>query len=119
MNPSLHPQPPAARTRRPRRRGRARGGRLRHGTFVLFAWTAARVLRRPMAERTWRGTLLGFIPYDFRLPTLARLKEAFWNPADHHLLTPRPLGVGWAINFYELKRRLGATIRPPAPQPAA
>lgn len=88
---------------------------LRVVLFAVTAWAVIEQLRRPPAERTWRGTLLGFVPYDFRLPTLARLKEAFWNPADHRLLTPRPLGIGWAVNFYELWRRVGTGFLPPPP----
>ena len=26
-------------------------------------------LRKPPEDRTWNGRLLGFVPYDFRLPT--------------------------------------------------
>ena len=39
------------------------------------------------------------IPYDFNVPTVERLREAYWNPADSSILTDRPLGVGWAVNF--------------------
>ena len=73
---------------------------------VLLVATLAKELRKPKAERTWHGKVLGFVPYDFRPPTLERLKASFWNPADRHILTGRPMGVGWAINFYEVGRRL-------------
>jgi hypothetical protein len=55
-----------------------------------------------------QGTFLG-IPYDWRWPTRKILKEKFWNKADRRLFTPKVLGWGWGINFYELlrdKRRL-------------
>jgi hypothetical protein len=64
-------------------------------------------LRKPPAERTWHGRLLGFVPYDFRLPSIESLREAYWNPHSPRIFTPRPLGVGWAINIPTLLRRLG------------
>ena len=35
-------------------------------------------LEKPEEERTWHGKV-GFIPYDFRLPTIERIKEGYWN----------------------------------------
>jgi hypothetical protein len=64
-------------------------------------------LRKPPEERTWNGKLLGVIPYDFRLPTLEGLRQAYWNPRSPKVFTPRPLGVGWAINIPTAMRRLG------------
>ena len=64
-------------------------------------------LRKPPAERTWHGRLLGVIPYDFRLPSLASLRDAYWNPRSPRIFTDRPLGVGWAINIPTALRRLG------------
>jgi hypothetical protein len=64
-------------------------------------------LRKPPEQRTWNGKLLGFVPYDFRLPTLDGLRRAYWNPASPKVLTDRPLGVGWAVNIPTLLRRLG------------
>jgi hypothetical protein len=39
----------------------------------------------------------GFVPYDFRRPTVARLRERMWNP-QAPLVTPRAFGVGWTVN---------------------
>ena len=64
-------------------------------------------LRKPPEQRTWNGKLLGVIPYDFRLPTIERLRAAYWNPASPKVFTARPLGVGWAVNIPTLLRRLG------------
>ena len=55
-------------------------------------------LRTPSEERTWHGVVAGFVPYDFRVPTVARLRERIWAPEDEHLLTPHPFGVGWTLN---------------------
>lgn len=47
------------------------------------------------------------IPYDFRLPTLAVIKERFWNPEDSRIFTPHVFGWGWSINFYQVLKKLG------------
>jgi hypothetical protein len=64
-------------------------------------------LRKPPEQRTWNGKLLGFVPYDFRLPSLEQLRSAYWNPHSPKIFTARPLGVGWAVNIPTLLRRLG------------
>ena len=63
-------------------------------------------LEKPKNEREWHGKVVGFMPYDFRLPTGERLKEAYWNPYDSRILTPDVFGIGWAINFYALLERM-------------
>ena len=50
------------------------------------------------------GKLAG-IPYDFRRPTLSRLKERIWNPADPRISTPRVYGIGWEINLPTLREK--------------
>ena len=52
------------------------------------------------------GTFLK-IPYDFRIPTRARLKCRLWNSRDDRIFTPNIFGVGWSINFYQVADRLG------------
>ncbi|MGI8657883.1 MAG: hypothetical protein ACR2K4_03820 [Candidatus Limnocylindria bacterium] len=64
-------------------------------------------LRKPREQRTWNGRVLGFVPYDFRLPSLEGLRAAYWNPKSPKIFTPRPLGIGWAVNIPTLLRRLG------------
>ncbi len=64
-------------------------------------------LRKPKADRTWNGRLLGVVPYDFRLPSLESVRSAYWNPKSPKIFTPRPLGVGWAVNIPTLLRRMG------------
>jgi hypothetical protein len=84
----------------------------------LIAAAVYRELQKPPDERTWHGRVGGFVSYDFRPPTLERLREAYWNPAEPRIFTDRVLGIGWAINFYsllqvlsELIAKLQATIR--------
>jgi Family of unknown function (DUF5808) len=58
-------------------------------------------LSRPPEERTWHGDIAG-IPYDFRIPTVEKMRTAMWNPNDARLLVPQAFGVGWTVNFYRL-----------------
>lgn len=50
------------------------------------------------------GRMLG-VPYDFRMPTLGRIKERMWNPDDPRVLTPRVFGAGWTINLATLREK--------------
>lgn len=60
-------------------------------------------LRKPASERSWHGQVAGFVPYDFRKPTVERFRESYWNEAGP-ILSPRPIGVGWVPNFGAMKR---------------
>jgi hypothetical protein len=77
---------------------------LRIAGFVLMAVAVIKELRTPADQRTWHGELLGFVPYDLRRPTVQRLRDAWWNPDDDRLFTPRAFGVGWALNLARLRR---------------
>jgi hypothetical protein len=44
-----------------------------------------------------------FVPYDFRMPTVERIRSAYWNP-DAPLLTSKAFGVGWAVNLGAIKK---------------
>lgn len=56
------------------------------------------------------GTFLG-IPYDWRPPTWARIKERMWNRDDPRILTPQAFGWGWSVNLYQVLRRVGLVGR--------
>lgn len=64
-------------------------------------------LDKPAEERAWHGAIAGVIPYDFRLPTPDRLRQAWWNPDDERIFTPQPFGVGWSINLGRIAWLLG------------
>ena len=64
-------------------------------------------LEKPEEERKWHGKVAGFIPYDFRIPTAEKLKEAYWNAYERRVFIPAVFGIGWAINFYTLLENLG------------
>ena len=73
-------------------------------TLLLGAYVATAIreqLNRPPEERTWHGKLFG-IPYDFRPPTIERLRDAFWNKNTAQVVVPQPFGVGWTLNLYPL-----------------
>jgi hypothetical protein len=65
-------------------------------------------LAKPEAERTWHGRVIGLVPYDFRPPTLERIRDAYWNPASDRLFSDRVFGVGWAVNLHRAKTLLEA-----------
>ena len=81
--------------------------RLIQATVMALALAAVcQELEKPKEERKWHGTVAGFVPYDFRIPTLEKFKEAYWNPFESRIFSPEVLGIGWAINFYALLERL-------------
>jgi len=59
----------------------------------------AQELRKPPESRTWHGTVAGFVPYDFRPPTGARIRERMWAPQEPRILVPHVFGVGWTLNL--------------------
>ena len=76
-------------------------------TLALAAIAGAlyREMRLPPEERTWHGTLLGFVPYDFRVPSPTKLLKAWWNPGSERLIGDAPFGVGWSVNVAALAGR--------------
>lgn len=65
--------------------------------IVLAVAAVVRELRLPPDQRTWHGSVARVVPYDFRRPTLTRIREANWNP-DGKLVNARAFGVGWTLN---------------------
>lgn len=66
-------------------------------------------LGRAPADRDWHGHALG-VPYDFRMPTAGRVRRRLWNPDDERVFVPHVWGIGWTVNLYQLRRRLGLLI---------
>ena len=80
-------------------------------TVRTLAWAALiaaiyQELRKPPAERTWHGKVGGVIPYDFRIPTVERVRTAYWDPDSERIFTDKVIGVGWAVNIPVLIRKL-------------
>lgn len=63
-------------------------------------------MEKPPEKRTWHGSV-ACIPYDFRLPTIEKLKDTYWNPYETRIFTPAVFGLGWGINFRALLEGLG------------
>lgn len=88
-----------------------RGGRRprRLGRLVGLGLAAAAVVterRKPPEEREWHGRLGGIVPYDFRRPTMERVKASLWDPESSRLVTPQVFGVGWTLNVGRVVRLL-------------
>lgn len=70
--------------------------------LALAVTAVVKELRTPPEERTWHGVVAGFVPYEFRVPTVERIKERVWDPEGEHLLNPHVFGVGWTLNVGKL-----------------
>jgi hypothetical protein len=82
-----------------RREAGALGWLLRTAIVGTVIGAIYKELQLPPEKRTWHGRLLGFVPYDFRLPTPRRIVSAWWNPGTDRLFSDQPFGVGWAVNL--------------------
>ena len=71
-------------------------------TFALAVVAVVKELRTPKDEREWNGVVVGFVPYDFRVPTAERIMERIWDPDGSRLINPRVFGVGWTLNIGKL-----------------
>ncbi len=80
------------------RRGRRGNLPLRALAIAFTVAAIVKELRLPSEERTWHGSVATFVPYDFRKPTFARVRERLWSPESHVLLAPTIFGVGWTFN---------------------
>ena len=83
------------------------------GLRKLIKWTAialaamaiAEQLRRPSEDRTWEGTVVGFVPYDFRLlDDRASAKPLAEPRSQARLSRRRTFGVGLHDYFAQLVR---------------
>ncbi len=82
----------------------------RFGKLLSIALVIAvlrKEMNKPADQRTWSGEVAGFVPYEFRIPNLERIKASWWNPDQDRILTPMVWGIGWSINVGRLARMLG------------
>lgn len=77
--------------------------------FTIAAAFAATAIHAYRARKSY-GSFCG-IPFDFRVPTIGRIRERMWNPDDPRVITPTAFGAGWSINLYQAGRDMGL-IRP-------
>jgi hypothetical protein len=60
------------------------------------------------------------VPYDFRPPSVDKLRRSAWDPENPQTVVPLAFGVGWSVNL----ARLATFVQPPQgpaaePAPAA
>lgn len=92
-------------TGQPARRRLSAGNALKLIAAALTIAAVVRELRLPKEERTWHGVVAGFVPYDFRKPTIERIKHTVWDPGGP-LLVDRAFGVGWTVNLGAVVARI-------------
>jgi hypothetical protein len=83
---------------------------VRTAIWLAFFGAIYQELKKPAAERTWHGKVAGIVPYDFRLPDLQRVKEAYWAPDSDVLFTEKVVGVGWSVNLPVAIRKLSEIV---------
>ena len=91
-------------------------GLLRTAIWLAFFGALYQELKKPAEERTWHGKVAGVVPYDFRVPDLQRLKQAYWDPDSDVLFTEKVVGVGWSVNLPVAIRKLSLIARQYASQ---
>ena len=79
---------------------------LRTAIWLAFFGALYQELKKPVEERTWHGKVAGVVPYDFRVPDLQRIKQAYWDPSSDVLFTEKVIGVGWSVNLPVAFRKL-------------
>jgi Family of unknown function (DUF5808) len=84
-------------------------------SFAMLISAIGQELLKPAEERTWQGRVWRVVPYDFRPPTWARLRDTLWAPENPQIFTPRVFGVGWSVNLGRVYAVLTSIIRPDAP----
>ena len=73
------------------------------GAFVAAIYQE---LKKPAEARTWHGKVAGTVPYDFRVPTIDRVRQAYWDPNTDRVVSDRVIGVGWAVNIPVAARKI-------------
>jgi uncharacterized membrane protein len=85
---------------------------LRTLTMALTVTAAVYAYRTKQPE----GRILN-VPYDFRMPTMERLRRRVWNPDEPRVFTPTIFGVGWSLNLFQVVRQLRGDTPPEDPPP--
>ncbi len=83
---------------------------IRAAIWLAFFGALYQELRKPPEARAWHGKVAGIVPYDFRVPTIRALRDAYWAPDRDEIFSERVLGVGWAVNLPVAARKLSAAL---------
>jgi hypothetical protein len=86
-------------------------GLLRTAIWLAFFGALYQELKKPAEERTWHGKVAGVVPYDFRVPDLQRIKQAYWDPDSDVLFSEKVVGVGWSVNLPVAIRKISEIAR--------
>lgn len=78
--------------------------RVKRVVRVLWLALVGAAVRDALRTGRSHGELLGFVPYDFRFPTVERARDRMWNPDASRVLGPITFGVGWTLNLGRLAR---------------
>jgi hypothetical protein len=82
---------------------------------TIIKWTVIAIaaiavieeLRKPAEDREWHGRVGGVVPYEFRPPSVDRIREAWWNPDDPRVIHDTAFGVGWTVNLARVRELVG------------
>ena len=81
---------------------------LQNVTTTIAIGLAGAAILKDIAESTGNrflhGEVVGLVPYDFRRPSIRRIREGVWDPSGP-LLKPQVFGVGWTLNLGALLTR--------------
>jgi hypothetical protein len=76
---------------------------------ALAGAAVARELDKPVEDRQWHGEIAG-VPYDFRPPTMEKVRRSAWDPDNPKTVVRPAFGIGWSVNF----ARIAKLVQPPA-----
>jgi hypothetical protein len=78
--------------------------------WMAFAAAIYQELRKPADARSWNGKVAGVVPYDFRIPTIDHLREAYWDPENEQVFSEKVFGVGWAVNIPVAAKKISEIV---------
>ena len=78
--------------------------RIRIAVRVLWITLLGAAIADAVRNDRRHGELFGFVPYDFRMPTVERARAQTWSPGSSRVLAATSFGVGWSLNLGRVAR---------------
>jgi hypothetical protein len=78
--------------------------RIKGAIRVLWVTLLGAAIADAVRNERRHGEVFGFVPYDFRMPTVDRTRAHTWSPGSTRILTPTTFGVGWTVNLGRVAR---------------